>query len=205
MGDLSERPQARTRQDPAYKQMPWLPQKKRDPGAGQEEVRRLSAVERLERKDRKGNFEDKSVRLQVLQILQQNAKRKQRSNLQLYRNHRTPKALSSGKLPGSRRLSGEAEIMAMKVDAAKARKALYGITMGMTNHELVQYSGYGVNTVRLIRKNPEKYKKAIQEQEKRDQEKKRTKREYVSTFKEEFALEWEETTNWIKKYADWKK
>ena len=86
--------------------------------------------------------------------------------------------------------------MAMKVDAAKARKALYGITMGMTNQELVQYSGYGVNTVRLIRKNPEKYKKAIQEQ-------KKTKREYVSTFKEDFALEWGETTNRIKKYAGW--
>lgn len=159
-------------------------------------MRRLSAVERLERKDRKGNFEDKNARLQVLQILQQNAKRKQRNNLQLYRNHRAPKALSSGKLPGSRRIPGEAEIMAMKVDAAKARKALYGITMGMTNQELVQYSGYGVNTVRLTRKNPEKYKKAIQEQ-------KRTKREYVSTFKEDFALEWEETTNRIKKYAGW--
>ena len=102
MGDLSERPQARTRQDPAYKQMPWLPQKKRDLGAGQEEVRRLSAVERLERKDRKGNFEDKNVRLQVLQILQQNAKRKQRNNLQLYRNHRAPKAC----LPGNCRAAG---------------------------------------------------------------------------------------------------
>ena len=54
--------------------------------------------------------------------------------------------------------------MGMRVDAAKARKTLYGITAGMTNHELVQYSGYGVSTVRLIRKNPEKYKKAIQEQ-----------------------------------------
>lgn len=110
MGDLSERPQARNRQNPAHKQMPWLPQEKRRPGAGQEEMRRLPAVEKLERKDRKGNFEDKNVRLQVLQILQQNAKRKQRNNLQLYRNHRAPKALSSGKLPGSRSIPREAEI-----------------------------------------------------------------------------------------------
>ena len=95
MGDLSERPQARTRQDPAYKQMPWLPQKKRDPGVGQEEVRRLSAVERLERKDRKGNFEDKNVRLQVLQILQ-------------HRDHRAPKAMPSRELPGSRRVPAKA-------------------------------------------------------------------------------------------------
>lgn len=204
MGDLPERPQARTRQDPAYKQMPWLPQKKRATGTGQEEVRRLSAVERLERKDRKGNFEDKNVRLQVLQILQQNAKRKQRNNLQLYRNHRAPKALSSGKLPGSRHIPREAEIIAMKVDTAKARKALYGITMGMTNQELVQYSGYGIYTIRSIRKDPEKYKKALQEQAKKEDEQRR-KREYASPFKEEFALEWKETTNWIKKYAGWKK
>lgn len=95
--------------------------------------------------------------------------------------------------------------MAMRVDTAKARKALYGITMGMANQELVKYSGYGIYTIRTIRKNPEKYKKALQEQAKKDQEKQRTKREYVSTFKEEFALEWEETTNWIKKYAGWKK
>ena len=74
-------------------------------------MRRLPAVERLERKDRKGNFEDKNVRLQVLQILQQNAKRKQRNNLQLYRDHRPPKALLSGKLPGSRSISEEIEKM----------------------------------------------------------------------------------------------
>lgn len=127
-------------------------------------MQRMPAVERLERKDRKGNFKDKNVRLQVLQILKQNAKRKQRNNLRLHRNYRTPKALPSGKLPGSRRIPREAKIMGMRVDAAKARKTLYGITAGMTNHELVQYSGYGVSTVRLIRKNPEKYKKAIQEQ-----------------------------------------
>lgn len=95
--------------------------------------------------------------------------------------------------------------MAMRVDTAKARKALYGITMGMANQELVQYSGYGIYTIRTIRKNPEKYKKALQEQAKKDQEKQRTKREYVSTFKEEFALEWTEITDWIKKNAGWKK
>ena len=94
--------------------------------------------------------------------------------------------------------------MGMKVDTAKARRVLYGITMGMTNQELVQYSGYSIYTIRSIRKAPEKYKKAIQEQAKKEDEQRR-KREYVSTFKEEFALEWEETTNWIKKYAGWKK
>ena len=167
-------------------------------------MRRMPAVERLERKDRKGNFKDKNVRLQVLQILKQNAKRKQRNNLRLHRDHRTPKTLSSGKLQGSRHLSGEAEIMAMRVDTAKARKALYGITMGMTNQELVQYSGYGVYTIRSIRKNPEKYKKALQEQAKKEDEQRR-KREYTSTFKEEFALEWTEITEWIKKNAGWKK
>lgn len=49
-----------------------------------------------------------------------------------------------------------------------------------------------------------KAKKALQEQAKKEDEQRR-KREYVSTFKEEFALELEETTNWIKKYAGWKK
>ena len=94
--------------------------------------------------------------------------------------------------------------MGMKVDTAKTRRALYGITMGMTNQELVEYSGYSIYTIRSIRKDPEKYKKALQEQAKKEDEQRR-KREYVSTFKEEFALEWEETTNWIKKYAGWKK
>lgn len=60
MGDLPECPQARTRQDPAHKQMPRLPQKKRRPGVKQAEMRRLPAVERLERKDRKRNFKDKN-------------------------------------------------------------------------------------------------------------------------------------------------
>ena len=66
--------------------------------------------------------------------------------------------------------------MAMRVDTAKARKALYGITMGMTNQELVQYSGYGIYTIRIIRKNPEKYKKSAPGESKegrRTEEKKR--------------------------------
>lgn len=94
--------------------------------------------------------------------------------------------------------------MGMKVDTAKTRRALYGITMGMTNQELVEYSGYSIYTIRSIRKDPEKYKKALQEQAKKEDEQRR-KREYVSTFKEEFALEWEETTNWIIKQAGWKR
>ena len=92
--------------------------------------------------------------------------------------------------------------MGMKVDTAKTRRALYGITMGMTNQELIEYSGYSIYTIRSIRKDPEKYKKALQEQAKKEDEQRR-KREYVSTFKEEFALEREETTNWIKKFAGW--
>lgn len=87
--------------------MSGIPQEKRRPGAGQEEMRRLPAVERLARKDRKRTFEDKKDRLQELQILQQNGKCKQRNNLQLYRDHRSLKALPSGKLPGSRSISKE--------------------------------------------------------------------------------------------------
>lgn len=60
MGGLSECPQTRTSQDLAHKQMPWLPQEKRRPGAGQKEMQRLPAVERLERKVRKRNFKDKN-------------------------------------------------------------------------------------------------------------------------------------------------
>lgn len=74
MGGLSECPQTRTSQDLAHKQMPWLPQEKRRPGAGQKEMRRLPAVEGLERKDRQGHPKDKNDRLQVLQILQQRRK-----------------------------------------------------------------------------------------------------------------------------------
>ena len=73
--------------------------------------------------------------------------------------------------------------MGMKVDTAKARRVLYGITMGMTNQELVQYSGYSIYAIRSIRKDPEKYKKALQERAKKEDEQRR-KREYVSTFKE---------------------
>lgn len=108
MGNLPERPQARTRQDLAHKQMPWLPQEKRRPGAGEKEMRRLPAVERLERKDRKRNFEDKNDRLPVLYILQQRRKPKQWDDMQLYRDYRPSKALSSGKLPGSRHISKKA-------------------------------------------------------------------------------------------------
>lgn len=98
-------------------------------------MRRLPTVERMERKDRQGHIKNKNDRLQVLQILQQNRKLTQCNNLQLYRDHRPPKAMFSRKLPGSRRLSGEAEIMGMRIDTTKARKAIYGITMGMTNQE----------------------------------------------------------------------
>ena len=111
MGDLLECPQARTRQDPAHKQIPRFSQKKRESGAGQEEMRRLPAVERLERKDGQGSFENKTYGLPVLQILQQRRKPEQRNNLQLHRNHWPPQAMSSRKLPGSRGISEEIEKM----------------------------------------------------------------------------------------------
>lgn len=94
--------------------------------------------------------------------------------------------------------------MGMKIDTGKARKALYGITMGMTNQELAQYSGYGISTIQRIRKDPEKYRKALQKKAKEDDDQRR-KREHISPFKEEFTLEWEEITSWIRKCAGWEK
>ena len=65
--------------------------------------------------------------------------------------------------------------MGMRVDAAKARKTLYGITAGMANHELVQYSGYGVSTSQINTKNPENIKRRSRSRKRETRRRRRTK------------------------------
>lgn len=86
--------------------------------------------------------------------------------------------------------------MGMAIDTNRAQKCLYGITLGMTTKELMDYTGYGDRTVREIKKNPEKYQKLLEEQEEK-------KEEYRPPYAELFAIEWERVTSRIKKDAGW--
>lgn len=38
--------------------------------------------------------------------------------------------------------------MGMRIDTARTRKCLYGITIGLTTKELVDYTGYEQRTIR---------------------------------------------------------
>lgn len=87
--------------------------------------------------------------------------------------------------------------MGMRIDTARTQKCLYGIALGMTKKELIDYTGYGERTVREIKKNPEKYQKLLEEHEEKEEE------EYSPPYAELFAIEWERVTSLIKKDAGW--
>lgn len=87
--------------------------------------------------------------------------------------------------------------MGMRIDTARTQKCLYGIARGMTTKELVDYTGYGERTVREVKKNPEKYQRLLEESEEKEE------KEYIHSYVEMFAIEWEKVTSRIKKVAGW--
>lgn len=93
----------------------------------------------------------------------------------------------------------EDETMGMRIDTVRTQKCLYGIEHGMTMKELIEYSGYGIKTVKKIREDPEKYEVLL------DHAKERELEEYVPSYEELFAIEWEIVTGRIKKVAGWNK
>lgn len=93
----------------------------------------------------------------------------------------------------------EDETMGMRIDTVRTQKCLYGIEHGMTMKELIEYSGYGIETVKKIREDPEKYEVLL------DHAKERELEEYVPSYAELFAIEWERVTGRIKKVAGWNK
>lgn len=93
----------------------------------------------------------------------------------------------------------EDETMGMRIDTVRTQKCLYGIEHGMTMKELIEYSGYGIKTVKKIREDPEKYEVLL------DHAKERELEEYVPSYAELFAIEWERVTGRIKKVAGWNK
>lgn len=93
----------------------------------------------------------------------------------------------------------EDETMGMRIDTVRTQKCLYGIEHSMTMKELIEYSGYGIKTVKKIREDPEKYEVLL------DHAKERELEEYVPSYAELFAIEWERVTGRIKKVAGWNK
>lgn len=93
----------------------------------------------------------------------------------------------------------EDETMGMRIDTVRTQKCLYGIEHGMTMKELIEYSGYGIKTVKKMREDPEKYEVLL------DHAKERELEEYVPSYAELFAIEWERVTGRIKKVAGWNK
>lgn len=88
--------------------------------------------------------------------------------------------------------------MGMTVNIPLAKKVLYGITCGYNNRKIQEITGFTLNYIQKIRRDPEKYKQAIQRQEERE--------EYIEksgenlSYKERFAAEWERVVNRIRRY-----
>ena len=88
--------------------------------------------------------------------------------------------------------------MGMRIDTARTQKCLYGIAMGLSTKELIEYTGYEQRTVKKIQADPELYKKKLEEAEKEQDE------EWIPLWAEIFADEWEKVTGYIKKAAGWR-
>lgn len=88
--------------------------------------------------------------------------------------------------------------MGMRIDTARTQKRLYGISKGMTEKELIGYTGYGQRTIRKIVENPEEYERKLEEAQKEQEE------EWIPLWAEIFADEWEKVTRYIKKAAGWR-
>lgn len=88
--------------------------------------------------------------------------------------------------------------MGMQVDIYRTEKCLKGIEHGMTKKELVEYSGYGIKTVKAIQENPERYKILLEKAKAKKNE------EYIPAYAEMFAYEWNRATSQIKKACGWK-
>ena len=88
--------------------------------------------------------------------------------------------------------------MGMRIDTARTQKCLYGISKGMTEKELIGYTGYGQRTIRKIVDNPEEYERKLEEAQKEQEE------EWIPLWAEVFADEWEKVTRYIKKAAGWR-
>lgn len=88
--------------------------------------------------------------------------------------------------------------MGMRIDTARTQKCLYGISKGMTEKELIGYTGYGQRTIRKIIENPEEYERKLEEAKKEEEE------EWIPLWAEIFADEWEKVTRHIKKAAGWR-
>lgn len=88
--------------------------------------------------------------------------------------------------------------MGMRIDTARTQKCLYGISKGMTEKELIGYTGYGQRTIRKIVENPEEYERKLEEAKKEQEE------EWIPLWAEIFADEWEKVTRYIKKAAGWR-
>lgn len=87
--------------------------------------------------------------------------------------------------------------MGMRIDTSRTRKCLYGIAMGLSTKELIEYTGYEQRTVKKIQANPELYKKKLEESRKEEEE-------WIPLWAEIFADEWEKVTGYIKKAAGWR-
>lgn len=88
--------------------------------------------------------------------------------------------------------------MGMRIDTSRTQKCLYGISKGMTEKELIGYTGYGQRTIRKIVENPEEYERKLEEAKKEEEE------EWIPLWAEIFADEWEKVTRYIKKAAGWR-
>lgn len=88
--------------------------------------------------------------------------------------------------------------MGMRIDTARTQKCLYGISKGMTEKELIGYTGYGQRTIRKIVENPEEYERKLEEAKKEEEE------EWIPLWAKVFAYEWEKVTGYIKKAAGWR-
>lgn len=88
--------------------------------------------------------------------------------------------------------------MGMTVNIPLAKKVLYGITCGYNNRKIQEITGFTLNYIQKIRRDPEKYRQAIQRQEEREENIEKSGDNL--SYKKCFAAEWERAVNRIRRY-----
>ena len=92
-------------------------------------------------------------------------------------------------------ISFEVGEMGNKVDTERMGRLLKGIDRGESVKTLMEISGYGSKHIKSVMKDPDKYRRLLKNEEKREIEKRRPTKEEL------FYEEWLDAVNHIRIYA----
>lgn len=92
-------------------------------------------------------------------------------------------------------ISFEVSEMGNTVDTERMGRLIKGIDRGESINRLMEISGYGRQHIKSVMKNPDKYRRLLNNEEKREEEKRQP------TKDELFYKEWLDAVNHIRIYA----